>query len=198
MGVQNSEKINEILYDRNTTNSTVLNAVRLLHRMKIDSRYQVIVDDPMSTDTDKIGLVEFLMEFPRPFELYLFSLTVYPNTKLAEKLIEQGIISENEIEGKASKTFQQLRVDLSYPRGTEDIFLLSVMILLTKRFIPKSIIRFLYKSDFFKKHSRVLVFFAQAANIIKMTWTVFWMILQGRFTYTLYKRWANPKSLISQ
>ena len=198
MGVQNSEKINEILYDRNTSNDTVLSAVNIMRKLKLDARYQVIVDDPLSTDQDKIGLVEFLMKFPRPFELYLFSLTVYPNTKLAEKLISMGIISENQIEGRATKTFQQLRVDLSYPRGAEDIFMLSIMILLTKGFIPKALIRFLYKRPFFRKHTVFLTLLAKAANIIKMTYTVFFMILKGEFTYTLFTRWMNPKSLVSQ
>lgn len=198
MGVQNTHRVNEGIYDRHVPESRIHEAVNLFHEIKLDWRIQVIVDDPFATSEDKEQLYELLLSFPRPFELYLFSMVVFPNTALARKLLAANVITEKDIEGENTKTFQQMRVSLNWPRAPEDTFWCCMLVLLTKNFLPKKFLRWLSKNEWLKKHPRPLVWFAQAANMVKMAGVCLRMIRKGELTYTLVRRWANPGSMISQ
>ncbi len=198
MGIEGSNRINKVLYNRKFSKENILNNMRIFHKLGLDTRYQIILDDPLSTEEDKRTFFEFLMGLPRPFELYLFSLTIFPRTKLAETLLAQGLIKESDIEGKATKTFSQLRVDLSFPRAKSDQFWISLIVLITKNFVPKSLIHKLSRSKFLYKHPMPLVIFSQICNLLKMAWVVFKMLLKGEITWVQFKQWANPRSLITQ
>lgn len=198
MGIQNTERINYELYDRPVSNKEIIDAVKVLHKLGLDARYQIMLDDPLSTNADKKDLFKLLISFPRPFKLYLFSMTVFPNTELAKKLLEKKIINETEIEGESMKTFKQLRVDLAYPRTKEDVFWISLIVLISINFIPKRIIYKLYKSKLLKSFPQILALFAQLCNILNMFLIVYKMILDGKMSFVLFKQWANPKSLITQ
>ncbi|MBM3465839.1 MAG: radical SAM protein, partial [Armatimonadetes bacterium] len=143
MGVQNTHRVNEEIFDRHVPEQRIRNAVQLFHEIKLDYRIQVIVDDPLSQDEDRAHLFNFLLEFPRPFELYLFSMVVFPNTELARKLLAANIITEKDIEGENTKTFQQMRVSLNWPRPPDERFWCCMMVLLTKNFLPKGLLRWL-------------------------------------------------------
>jgi len=197
MGIQNTERINYELYDRPTSNGEVIDAVKILHKLGLDARYQIMLDDPVSSSEDKRDLFKLLMSFPRPFKLYLFSMTVFPGTQLAKKLLEKGIIDETQIEGESTKTFRQLRVDLNYPRAKEDIFWVSLIVLISKDFIPKQIIYKLSNSEFLKSSPKILALFAQLCNILNMFVFVYKMTLNGKMSSALLKQWANSKSLIT-
>ncbi len=198
MGIEGSDRINKVLYNRKFSVKDILGNVRTFHKLSLDARYQIILDDPLSTEEDKRTFFEFLMDLPRPFELYLFSLTIFPKTKLAEALLAQGLINESDIEGKAMKTFSQLRVDLSFPRAKSDQFWISLIVLISKSFVPKSLIHKLSRSKFLYKHPRPLVIFSQISNLLKMVWVVFKMFLRGEMTWVQFRQWANPRSLITQ
>jgi radical SAM superfamily enzyme YgiQ (UPF0313 family) len=198
MGVQNTHRVNEEIYDRHVPESKIVESVQLFHEVGIDFRLQVIVDDPMSSEADKQHLFDFLLSFPRPFELYLFSMVVFPNTALARKLLAAGLITEKDVEGENTKTFQQMRVSLNWPRKPVDTFWCCMLVLLTKNFLPKRFLRWLSRNEWLKKNPRPLVWFAQAANLVKMASVCVRMIRRGELTYTLIRRWANPGSMISQ
>ena len=168
MGVQNTYRVNGEIYDRHTPEGRVRAAVELFHELGIDFRLQVIVDDPFSTSADKEQLFDFLLSFPRPFELYLFSIVVFPHTALATRLVEQKLITPKDIEGENTKTFQQMRVSLNWPRPPEDTFWCCMLVLVTKGFLPKSFLHWLSRVEFLRRHPRPLVWFAQACNMIKM------------------------------
>lgn len=198
MGVQNTHRVNAEIYDRYVPESKIVESVQLFHDIGIDYRLQVIVDDPMSSSEDKQYLFDFLLSLPRPFELYLFSMVVFPNTSLARKLISSGLITEKEVEGEITKTFQQMRVSLNWPRKPEDTFWCCMLVLLTKPFLPKPFLRWLSRNAWLKANPRPLVWFAQAANVVKMAGVCLRMLKKGELTYTLVRRWANPNSMISQ
>ena len=152
----------------------------------------------MSITEDKERLFKLLMSFKRPFELYLFSLTVFPNTEVARKLLEQGIITDDQIEGKDTKTFRQLRVDLAYPRKPEDQYWAALLVLLTKNFIPKNLLWKFYNNPELRKNPGSLVFLAQVSNFIKMAFVAAGMLFRGELTWTAFRRWMNMKSMITQ
>ena len=51
---------------------------------KLAIRYLVMVDIPGTTSQDQADLFAFLNEVPRPYDLYLFSLTYFPGSKIVE------------------------------------------------------------------------------------------------------------------
>lgn len=198
MGIQNIERINRQLYNRFTSNEEVLNSARIFHKLGLDSRYQIILDDPVSTSEDKEELFQLLMALQRPFQLYLFSMTVFPRTELGYKLLEKKLINESGLEMQSEKVFKQYRIDLGYPRSKEDVFWISLIVLLSKSFISK---RFIYKLStvsFLKSHPQALRLFAQFCNIIKMLVVVCKMIMRREMSFILIKQWVNLKSLITQ
>lgn len=105
MGVQTgSEKIKKI-YQRNTPNDTILNAVHILNKFKkkIIPSYDFIVDDTYETDEDVVETLRFLLKFPRPYHINVFSLTLYPGTELYNKAVKNGVPFDENKEWEARK-----------------------------------------------------------------------------------------------
>lgn len=197
MGIQANDRVNQEFYHRNTTNAQIVECQRIFRKVGIRANLQIIWDDPCSTEEDKDQLFRMLMELERPFELYLFGLTIYPHTHLARRLLREGRITEDDIEGVGTHAFEQFRVDLNYPRPRADRRWLALIVLLNKNFLPKSLIWRLYRSERFKRDPAPLVALAQAANLIKMAGVVAGMTLDGEMTPLLIKRWVNPRSLVT-
>jgi radical SAM superfamily enzyme YgiQ (UPF0313 family) len=197
MGIQASERVNQEFYNRNTTDQMILDAQRTFLKVGVSSSLQVIWDDPSSTEQDKDDLFRLLMELERPFELYLFGLTIYPNTHLAKRLLREGRIEEQDIEGINTHAFEQFRVDLNYPRPKADQRWLALIVLLNKSFLSKDFIWKLYYSERFRRDPRPLVALAQGANLLKMAGVAGEMTMRGEMTPLLIKRWFNPQSLVT-
>ena len=197
MGIQANERVNKEFYNRHTTNQQILDSQEVFRRVGIQSNLQIIWDDPYSTEEDKDTLFRMVMELERPFELYLFGLTIYPNTHLARRLLREGLIAEGDIEGVNTHAFEQFRVDLSYPRPKADKRWLALLVLANKSFLPKSLIWKFYHSERFKEDPSKLVQFAQAVNLVKMAGVAGQMTLRGEMTPLLLKRWVNPQSMVT-
>lgn len=197
MGIQANDRVNQEFYNRNTTNQMIIDAQEVFQRVGVQSNLQLIWDDPYSTERDKDELFRMLMELPRPFELYLFGLTLYPNTHLARRLLREGRIQEAHVEGINTHAFEQFRVDLSYPRPKADRRWLALIVLLNKGFLPKELIWKLYESEAFKENPEPLVWLAQSANLVKMVAVFAEMTRRGEMTPLLIKRWVNPQSLVT-
>lgn len=198
MGVQSAERINRILYNRYQPDRRLIKASKTVHGLKLKACYQLIVDDPLSSSQDKKELFELIFSLARPYELYLFSLTIYPNTPLAERLIADGHIKYDDQIDMAKKIFHQYRVDLNFKRPKEDIFWLSLLIMLSKRFIPKGILGNISKNAYFKKHPFLIRWSAEIANIFKMSYLLFKLFIRDEIDLRTLKRWFNLKSLITQ
>ncbi|MDP8234641.1 MAG: radical SAM protein [Candidatus Saelkia tenebricola] len=198
VGVQNTERINKVLYSRHQNNDQVIAAANVLRSLGLKSCYQVILDDPVSTSNDKNELFKLICSLPRPYELYLFSLTIYPNTPLAKKLISDGYIKYSEQLEVIKKIFYQYRVDLNFKRSKEDIFWTSLLVLASKRFIPIEFLKAVSKSQYLKKNPYIIKCFAQFVNLLKMIFIVSSGLLKGEINLKIIKRWLNFKSLITQ
>ena len=197
MGIQANDRVNQEFYNRHTTNQQILDSQRVFRACDIVSNLQIIWDDPYSTEQDKDELFHMVMELERPFELYLFGLTIYPHTHLARRLLREGRITEEHIEGVNTHAFEQFRVDLDYPRPKADRRWLALFVLCNKGFLSKDFIWKLYESERFKENPDPLVAFAQAMNLVKMAGVAGEMTLRGEMTPLLIKRWVNPHSLVT-
>jgi len=197
MGIQADERVNQEFYNRNTTNDQIREAQRIFRLLDIKASLQIIWDDPFSTEEDKDNLFRLLMDLERPFELFLFGLTIYPNTHLARTLLREGKITESDIEGINTHAFEQFRVGLNYPRPIADKRWLALIVLLNKGFLSKEFIWKLYESERFKKNPSPLTAMAQAANVVNMARVAGEMTMRGEMSFLLIKRWLNPRSMVT-
>ena len=197
MGIQANDRVNYEYYHRPVPNEKIIECQKIFRQVGLTANLQIIWDDPFSTEEDKDQLFRLLMKLERPFELYLFGLTIYPKTHLAQRLLREGKITEYDIEGVNTHAFEQFRIDLNYPRPKEDKRWLALIVLLNKNIIPKEVIWKLYESKFIKKHPEVLIQVAQMVNLGKMATVAAAMARNGEMTPLLIKRWVNPKSLVT-
>jgi radical SAM superfamily enzyme YgiQ (UPF0313 family) len=197
MGIQANDRVSKEFYHRNVSNQQIIDAQTVFRKVGIRANLQIIWDDPVSTEEDKDELFHMLMKLPRPFELYLFGLTIYPETHLARRLLREGRITEEDIEGINTHAFEQFRVDLGYPRPKADKRWLALIVLANKSFLPKSFIWKLYRSERFKEDPAPLVAFAQGVNLVKMAGVATEMTMNGEMTPLLLRRWLNPRSLVT-
>jgi anaerobic magnesium-protoporphyrin IX monomethyl ester cyclase len=197
MGIQSSERVTGHLYDRRVKNRTVTDIAQLYHRLGIKPHFQLIFDDPVSTEEDRKSLFEMVSSFPEPYDLYLFSMTVFPGSELNHKLIENGIISEYDIEGTNTRVFYQHRVNLEYPRPVEETFWISLIQMLSKPFVPRPLLKVASRSSFLRKHPWPLIKLAHTANYVKMGSMAGKMMVEGEMTKTLWRRWANMDTVIT-
>lgn len=197
MGVQSSERVTGHLYDRRVKNQTIGDIAQLYHRLGVKPHFQLIFDDPVSTEEDRKKLFELISTFPHPFDLYLFSMTVFPGSELNHKLIESGIISEYDVEGVNAKTFFQHRINLEYPRPVEETFWIALIQMLSKPFVPRTLLKVLSKSDTLKNHPWPLIKMAHATNYVKMGTTAVGMAARGEMTKTLMRRWLSFDRVIT-
>jgi len=197
MGVQSSERVTGHLYDRRVKNQSIAEIAQLYNKLGIKPHFQLIFDDPVSTEEDKKKLFEMISTFPHPYDLYLFSMTVFPGSELNHKLIENGLINEFDIEGNNTKVFYQHRINLSYPRPVEDTFWIALTQMLSKSFVPRGMLNALAQSDFLRKHPWPVIQLANATNYVKMGATCANMVAKGEMTDTLLRRWLSADRIIT-
>lgn len=197
MGVQATERVTGHLYDRRVKNKTVSDVAELFNRLGIRSHFQLIFDDPVTTAADHQRLFELIASFPRPYDLYLFSMTVFPSSELNSKLVENGMLSPYDVEGNNVRTFYQHRVNLKYPRPVEDTFWIALISMLSKEFVPRPLLKALAKSETLQKHPWPLIQMSNAVNMVKMGSIAGKMALSGEMTSTLVRRWLSAERQIT-
>jgi len=198
MGIQGSERETVELYKRKASNEKILQFAHVNEKLKFDVVYDVVLDNPLSSKEDKTALFEFLLLLPRPFKLFLYSLTIFPKTRLAEELLDRKLITADDIEGLATKSWRQYRLSMNYPRTKEDIFWVSLIVLISKNFIPKAFIYKLYRSKFLLRHPLPLKIFSQFCNFIKMLAIAFTMFFRRELTLIKLKEYADLNTLLTQ
>ncbi len=197
MGIQASERVNHELYHRYTTDDQIRRAQALFSRLGIRSSLQVIWDDPASTEDDRDALFRLLMDLERPFELYLFGLTIYPRTHLARRLLREGRIGPQHVEGEGMHAFEQFRVDLDYPRPASELRWLALIVLLNKPFVPRSMLWSLYRDERLKRDPRPLILLAKAANLANFARIGLGLVKDGELSAITIRRWLNLDSMVT-
>lgn len=109
MGIQTGSPKTQKLYQRSIKNETVLSATSLIneYKDKMDPPlYDFILDNPFETIEDQIETVNLVKKIPRPYFLQLFSLVIFPGTKLYD--IASDLIALEALEGYR-KPFNDLK-----------------------------------------------------------------------------------------
>lgn len=106
LGIQSgSERSRRENYHRKTPDKKILKLARSFHKHKVISFYDFIFDNPYETEDDLRQTFEMALKVPRPCNLEMLSLSYFPGSRLTRRALEDGLISEEDVEGKAHKTF---------------------------------------------------------------------------------------------
>ena len=197
MGIQANERVSRELYDRDADNQQILETARYCRSLGIDSRFHVMIDDPYTTDADRQRLFELLNSFPRPYRLYMFSMTVMPGTELARKLVAEGHIGPEDLEGQATKTFEQYRMSLDWERPDNERFWIAMMVLVNKRLWSPALLKRMSRSGWLRRHPGLLTRVAAASNILSMVGLVPASIARGELDLRMLRRFWTPGKWIT-
>lgn len=110
MDVQSGSARVQALFNRQeVTNEKSMAAMRIINRYKdkmYPPGYDFILDVPYETDQDKIESLKFVANIPKPYRLKPFSLVLYPETRLYNQAIGDGLIldEKREIYAKTNTT----------------------------------------------------------------------------------------------
>ena len=195
IGIQTgSERVRKEVFERPVSDEKLVKTAEIMRDLRIVPFYDIIVDNPFETTEDKRQGLELLLRMPRPFYMHMFSLIYFPNTILTRKALDAGIITEDQVEGHVSRSFDQMYVSLKHPRPAPDRFWISLYSLTSKSFVPKSLIKFLSKIMFLQRHPGLLVAFAGLCNNIKLGSIAVKWLLEGKPVFaSLGKRSKSKK-----
>jgi anaerobic magnesium-protoporphyrin IX monomethyl ester cyclase len=108
MGLQSgSERISKSVFNRPETVDEFVKATKILDEFsdRFWARtYDVISDNPFETEEDQEQTIRILASLKKPFNLDVFSLTLYPGTQLYDRAVEERRISEEDT-GFVDKNF---------------------------------------------------------------------------------------------
>lgn len=98
MGVQSGSSRIQALFGRQAMgNDKILAAMAVINSHKdrmLPPSYDFILDTPYETTADRLETVRFISRIPKPFRLQLFSLVLYPGTRLAAMAAADGLLTD--------------------------------------------------------------------------------------------------------
>lgn len=196
-----SSKESKEIHNRSPGNHAILKFGEFNKKLGLDIVYDVIIDNPYATEEMKLETAEFLLALPRPYSIYFYSLNYFPHTALTRKMLGDGLLSPDDVEGRSTKAWKQFRVSMDWPRTPEDRFYLAIYCLASKRFVPKRLIRkLLDEREHWKKPENVdqVYYLAWAANYVRMFHVALQYFQRGELTWFKIRQYGSLKKLISQ
>ena len=199
MGIEgSSKKETETSYKRTFSNDKIFEFSIRNRELKIPVEYDVIIDNPLTTDEEKEELFLFLLSLKSKFNLFIYSLNFFPKTEITKDFLNKGFITEKDIEANNNKCFKQFRASFDYKRKDKDLFYFCMLIMVSKNFIPKFIKKRIFYSEFFKKNIKITVFITKILNLFTMSFIFFKMLFAGQISMIKLKEYGNLKKLITQ
>ncbi len=174
MGVQTgSEKSRRQLYNRPGTNKQILEAIRLLNKYNIEICLDLLLDNPMESLEDKMESVNLFLEFPRGYQLNMYSLVFFPDTDLTKKAMERGIVTEEQLDGANRSSITNWGGGWQAAVTKEDRFVDSLIFLIARTNLDKKIIKKFSKSKLLMKYPKILISFTSALDYCQINSTKF-------------------------
>jgi len=170
MGIQSgSSRVREEFFSRRTSDRKILESARTLRKHRLAVGYDFITENPFETDDDRLATIKLIAQLPRPFHLSLFSLAMFPGTKLTDRALRQGVIGLEDLECMSEKGYEIYSGCLDLWR--EDKFLLwDVLYFLAARGVPARLLLPLSRNRFFVTHIR---FIARALRCLPIDYYAF-------------------------
>ena len=196
VGIQSGDqKIRAEYLQRPVTDDQLLKSGTLLKEAGIRPTYDVIMDMPFTDERELKKTLDLLLKLPRPYDLNLFSLVHFPKTPLTNRLLSNGTITEDDIEGRNRKSWNQWRVSLDYERGDDVRFYGALISLLSKSFISKRLVLTFSKSNWLKNNPKTLIFIVDISNLMKSAQRGASMLFRGQLNIKTIKRYVRSLAI---
>lgn len=101
-----SERIRKEYYNRHETNEEIIYSSEVLNKIGIEVRYNIITGLPYETEEDMRLNNKLISKLKRPFTVRYFYLMNHPNTELTNRLLKDGYITEDDIEGNKGSAYK--------------------------------------------------------------------------------------------
>ncbi|NOY24265.1 MAG: B12-binding domain-containing radical SAM protein [Oligoflexia bacterium] len=189
------------LHNRSPGNDAIMKFAKANRKMKLNVVYDVIIDNPHATEAMKLETAKFLLDLPRPYDIYFYSLNYFPGTALTRQALADGSLDPDMVEGKNTKAWHQFRVSMDWPRSDEDRFYLAIFSMASKSFVPKRFLRKLLDNrEHWKKPENIdrLFYLAWATNYLKMGYVGWRYFKNGELTWMKLRQYGSLRKMISQ
>ena len=194
-----SSKESKEMHNRSPGNNAIMKFAEANRELGLDVVYDVIIDNPHATEEMKMETARFLVDLPRPYSIYFYSLNYFPGTALTKKGIADGSLHPDEVEGRNTKAWKQFRVSMDWPRSDEDKFYLAIYCLASKGFVPRSLIENLLENrEYWKQNVEPVFYLAWAANYARMFKVALKYWQRGELTWFKVRQYGDLRKLISQ
>lgn len=194
-----SSKESKEIHNRTPGNQNILAFGQMNKKLRLSIVYDIIIDNPTATEEMKCETANFLLDLDRPYDIYFYSLNFFPGTALTKRLIAEGKLDPQDVEGRNNKAWRQFRVSMDWPRSNEDKFYLAIYCLASKSFIPKAFIRCLLNhKSYWKAHYKPIFTLAWLSNMLKMAFVGLRYLKDGELTWFKIRQYGDLRKLISQ
>lgn len=193
MGLQSgSERIRKKILGRPEDDVSFRKSVEIIRSVGIIPKVDLIFDNPYDTEQDHHDAIEFLLSLEKPIHFHLLSLCYFPKTKLTERALRDGYITEDQVEGKSLKTFHQILISPEYNRPPSEMFWIWLTPLTCSRFVPRALVRYFVRhKEFFQKHLTIISCLSNTAHFLGQLEKGLTLLSRGLLTFSLIKNYAR-------
>lgn len=155
-GIQSgSEAVNKEFFARSQSNHDILKFANTI-KPYFNPSYDFISDNPYESDQEQDNSAEFLLKLPHPYLMQFYSLCYFPKTPLTQKALADKVIGIEDLEQYSSKALNNFFMFLPLSKTKRQLFWNCIKAMAVNRRFPKAIVRLSKRSNFFKKHPKVL------------------------------------------
>lgn len=139
-GVQSgSERCRREYYHRPETNQDVLNAAMAFKKLKTMTIHDFIFDNPYEDEEDLKQTLELMLALPRPHNLNLLSLCFFPRTRITERALADGVITEDQVDHLSKKSFTHIWANVFTSMDRKNAFYITLAWMETLKFDMKNL-----------------------------------------------------------
>ncbi len=194
LGIQSAcENIRQQVFARPESNEQILKSINILHKNKIEVNFDLILDNPYETQPHKEDGLRFLLNIPKPFTLFFFSLRFFPMFTLTTKALADKVISEREIENGTGRL--EFRYEWNAKSKKEDIFWGSLFVLASRSCIPRGFVKHFGRSAFIRKNPRIIFFIVKISKYPEFIIIGLRRLMRGHLKLSALLRLVSPKGI---
>jgi len=182
MGIQSgSYAIRKKLYNRNETNSQVIKAAQRLDKLRKLTRatsvfriyYDYVKNNVLEKKSDLKESLDLILQLPKNFIFQAFNLSFFPNYQLTKRYLDEGLISDKDIEGNIATsgnswitTYDTKKKYKGSLKMHEYYYLL--FSLAQFKIFPNSLVRKIERRGLFSRNLRPLYWLCRAVRVVDL------------------------------
>lgn len=141
-GLQSGSERMRKIYNRVEKLDKIKEVNRLANKLKLVQYFDIIVDNPLDDKDSLLETLRFLLTLRKPFLPKTFDLVYLPQTDLTKKLLDEGYIANDKIEGNGDdRTSWIWRVDKGNLEQKQYSYIIALIQLTGNILIPNWVIR---------------------------------------------------------